>query len=111
MIMRMRELEGKEVMVFPFYGIPLPFTKGPARFLQLPDGRLYPVFDCAKIATFAPNPGVALPIDTAYFLGPDSLREFCAAPCIIDHRPKSSAENEAQLDSPSCEPRRRHKRR
>jgi|688.fasta_scaffold173006_4 hypothetical protein len=30
--------EGKDVYVFPFYGVPLPVTKGPQRYVYLPDG-------------------------------------------------------------------------
>ncbi|HEV3304690.1 MAG TPA: hypothetical protein VG055_33875 [Planctomycetaceae bacterium] len=92
MAKRMRELEGREVIVFPFLGIPVPFTLGPSRFFQLPDGRPHPVFDCSEIGEFLPKPDASLPIDTAYYIGPDSLREDCAAPCVIDHRPASRVE-------------------
>jgi hypothetical protein len=41
---RMRVLEDQDVYAFPFFGIPIPFTAGPNRFLQLPNGEPYPVF-------------------------------------------------------------------
>lgn len=36
---RMSVLEGQDVVAWVFYGVPLQFTKGPQRYLRLPDGR------------------------------------------------------------------------
>jgi hypothetical protein len=35
---RLQALQDQDVAVIPFYGKPLKFTKGPQRYLQLPDG-------------------------------------------------------------------------
>jgi hypothetical protein len=84
---RMRALEGEHVSVLPFFGIPVPYTKGPGRFLQLPDGQPYPVFDCSEIGTFVPKPMATLPIDMSYFLGPDMGSNSNEEPTVIDYRP------------------------
>ena len=84
---RLRGLEGAYMSVFPFFGIPVPFTRGPNRFLQLPDGRPHPVYDCAGFGTFVPNPTAALPIDTSYYIGPENERSMAPEPAVIDHRP------------------------
>lgn len=36
---RMAQLEGTDTVVFPIWGVPLPFTKGLPRYLVLPNGR------------------------------------------------------------------------
>jgi len=35
---RLASLEGQEIAAWPFYGLPMSFTKGPIRHLLLPDG-------------------------------------------------------------------------
>jgi hypothetical protein len=83
---RMRELEGEDVTAFPFYGVPLPFTRGPHRFVYLPNGQPYPVFDLSPFGKFVLNPTGKSPIDASYYLGPDSLRDAVPATAVIDHR-------------------------
>jgi len=87
---RMRTLEGEHANAFPFLGIPIPYTRGPSRFIQLPNGEPYPVFDCSEIGTFVPKPSAKLPIDMTYFLGPDMGGDQCEEPTVIDHRPVST---------------------
>jgi hypothetical protein len=90
---RLRGLEGADMSAFPFFGIPVPFTRGPNRFLQLPDGRPYPVHDFADFGTFVPNPTATLPIDTSYFIGPEDERRMAPDPAVIDHRPAIAHDN------------------
>jgi hypothetical protein len=37
LVERMQSLEGRDVAVWPFWGVPLPFSQGPNRVLILPD--------------------------------------------------------------------------
>jgi hypothetical protein len=38
LVRRLGQLEGEDVVAWAFFGIPLPFTRGPQRYLALPDG-------------------------------------------------------------------------
>lgn len=71
---RVAELDGRDVAVWAFFGVPVPLTVGPARHLLLPDGRAarVPAFpgDPPAVVDSAP-PGAALQEDG--FLGPPDL--------------------------------------
>jgi hypothetical protein len=84
---RMRALEGDEANVFPFFGVPAPFTAGPNRFLELPDGQPHPVFDVSPYGKFVPDPQATLAVDPTYFLGPYGLRDGFPKTAVVDHRP------------------------
>jgi hypothetical protein len=87
MAKRLRTLEGQDMAVFPFYGVPVPFTRGPCRFLRLPDGQLRPLFDLSAFGTFVANPLSEPPIDSTYYLGPEELSDVAPPSAVIDHRP------------------------
>jgi hypothetical protein len=84
---RMRALEGKDVNVFPFFGIPVPFTAGPHRFLELPGGQPHPVFDVSRYGKFLPDPQATLTIDPGYHLADDEDRDAFPKSAVVDHRP------------------------
>jgi hypothetical protein len=83
---RMRALEGQEVSVFPFFGVPVPFTAGPNRFLQLSDGQPHPVFDFSRFGKFVADPQAMLPVDPSYSLAADDLQGMARQSAVIDHR-------------------------
>jgi hypothetical protein len=89
---RLRSLEGQEFSVFPFFGIPMPFTAGPDRFLQLPEGQPYPLFDFAGYGHFVPNPNATLPVDDSYFMA-SGEREERPDSAVVDHRPMAGPGN------------------
>jgi hypothetical protein len=75
---RVGMLEGEDVVVAPFYGVPLSFTKGPQRYLLLPDGQtaiqvpMYQGGPCKLVdASLLGNAEV----QTDGFLGPPELSE------------------------------------
>jgi hypothetical protein len=84
---RMRALEGQDVNVFPIYGIPVAFTAGPNRFLQLPDGKPHPVFEFSRYGKFVPDPNAMLSVDPSYHLAADDLRGMAPQSAVVDHRP------------------------
>jgi hypothetical protein len=84
---RMLALEGQDVSVFPIFGVPAPFTAGPNRFLELPDGQPHPVFEFSGYGTLVPNPSATVRIDPTYFLGPNRLRDGFPKTAVVDHRP------------------------
>jgi len=107
MARRIRELEGQEMNLFPYFGIPVPYTRGPWRFLQLPNGQLHPVFD-TSVGTFVLNPEASLPIDTCYFIS-EELRHICAdIPVVIDHRPAKAANKKEQADKSASSKQKRN---
>jgi hypothetical protein len=83
---RVRSLEGQESHVFPFFGVPLPFTAGSDRFLRLPDGQPYPIFDFSGYGQFVADSQSTFPADSSYFLGDDKLTDRSSA-TVVDHRP------------------------
>jgi hypothetical protein len=97
---RMRSLDGSESSVFPFFGIPVPFTAGPDRILQLPGGQPYPVFDFARYGQFVPNPNTTLPVDDTYLLARHEL-EGRPQSAVVDHRPLAGAGTHQEPDETS----------
>jgi len=90
MTKRLRALEDKDATAIPFFGIPVPFTPGPYRFLRLPDGKPHPVVELSRYGKFVPDPQATLPIDVSYQLGPDMLGGTVSQSIVIDHRPAAS---------------------
>jgi hypothetical protein len=84
---RMRALEGKDANVFPFFGVPVPFTTGPNRFLELPDGQPHPVFDISRYGKFVADPQATLVLDPSYHLAADDLGDEFPKSAVVDHRP------------------------
>ena len=85
---RIRTVEDRDVVAFPFFGVPIPFASGPNRFLQLPNGQPYPVFDFTGYGKFVPDPTVTLPIDLTYSLRSNALHDESPKAAVVDHRPK-----------------------
>jgi len=77
LVKRLQQLEGKDVVAWCFYGLALPVTKGPQRYLQLPDGQFM------QIPLYAGGPATILPTEAlgniifeeTGFLGPPELAE------------------------------------
>lgn len=75
---RLAYLEGQDVVAWAFYGIPMQFTKGPQRFLMMPDGQ-----SALKIPMYVNGPSEIVSTDTLKnfdmqedgFLGPPQLAE------------------------------------
>jgi hypothetical protein len=87
---RIRSLEGQQVNAFPFFGIPVPFTRGPDRFLQLPSGVPHPVFELSRYGKFVPDPQAMLPVDPSYSLAADERQGTAPQSAVVDHRPVGS---------------------
>lgn len=75
---RFSNLEGLDVVAWVFYGVPLQFTKGPQRYLRLPDGR-----HAVKLPTYGNGPHEIVDViemenidpQEDGFLGPPQLTE------------------------------------
>jgi hypothetical protein len=93
MAARLRTLVGRNMAVFPFYGIPVPFTQGPYRFLCLPNGQLHPLCDLSAYGTFIANPLKQPPIDCTYYLGAEDLSDLDPPSVVVDHRPVTADAN------------------
>lgn len=79
---RIGQLEGEDVILWPFFGVPLEFSKGGQRYLRLPDGE-----NLLSIPRFEGGPVSRLPVtairkfdaqDTG-FVGPPELASNRAA--------------------------------
>jgi hypothetical protein len=73
---RLGELEGQDTVALPFYGVPLPFTKGPRRFLALPDGGyvtvpLYPGEPVKRVEASE----VSVPVEPHGYVGPREMAQ------------------------------------
>jgi hypothetical protein len=80
----------------------MPFTRGPVRFLYLPNGEPFPVFDISEFGTFVPKRTGLPPADPTYYLGPDSRREDVPPTDVVDHRKEPA---QAKDDTASRPPR------
>lgn len=67
--------EGRDTVVWCFYGVPLRFTQGPTRYLFLPDGRTALTIPSSPDQPAIPVPAdsVTTPIQDDGFLGPPYL--------------------------------------
>lgn len=77
LVKQMAAVEGKDMTVFPFYGIPLRFSKGPQRYLILPDGETalsIPVVEGAKIQRVEAEL-LGLEVEPNNFVGPPELAD------------------------------------
>ncbi len=73
---RIRELEGRDVVVWAFYGVLLPLSAGPERYILLPGDKAVsvPLFDGGpvKIVDVATLDGITM--EPSGYLGPIELR-------------------------------------
>lgn len=83
---RLRSLDGEDCNAFPFFGVPMPFTAGPDRFLRLPAGQPHPIFDFSGYGQFVADSHSTVPVDSSYYLG-DARRVDGPAGTVVDHRP------------------------
>lgn len=98
---RVAALEGQDVVVQCFYGIPLPITKGRQRYMALPDGRMFriPTFPGGKGESVDPATIRDLEIEDRGFLGPPELAESVAvAPAIAVGAGDGSDDQEEEED-------------
>lgn len=85
---KLAELEGEDVVAWPFYGVPLAFTKGPQRCLTLADGLTaisLPLTPGGKIHTLDATLLDPANVQDDGYLGPQELAAAPAAP-----RPKKA---------------------
>lgn len=79
LVQRMSELEGQDVCTVPIMGIPLPFTRGPVRYLLLPDQTALVVPLRGSPPAYGQRVAASLVEDMLpqddYFLGPSHLTQ------------------------------------
>jgi len=82
MVNRIQALEGKDVVVWPFYGIPLALSEGPQRYVVLPNGTAVsvPLFDGGPSHTVPATKLQGISIESSGYLGPVELRPAMPAP-------------------------------
>lgn len=73
---RLQQMEGKDVVAWAFYGIPLAITEGPQRYVVLPGGTALtvPMFDGGPVKVVDADTLDKLVIEEAGYLGPPELR-------------------------------------
>lgn len=74
---RLAELDGSDVYVIPFFGVPLRFSTGPQRYLVLPDGVKAMVIPHIKGGACKVFDADLLEFETQdnFYLGPDELSD------------------------------------
>lgn len=72
---RLGELEGRDVVVWAFYGVPLQFTRGPQRHVLLPDGSAVsvPLFAGGPVEVVDAGTLGDLAFEEAGYVGPPEL--------------------------------------
>lgn len=96
---RVAALEGQDVVVQCFYGIPLPITKGRQRYMAMPDGRMFrlPMFAGDRGGIVDPAAIRDLEIEERGFLGPPELAESVSvAPLVPVGAPDGSDDLEEE---------------
>lgn len=76
MARRLHEMEGKDVVAWAFYGVPLAITEGPQRYVVLPGNSAVsvPMFDGGPCKVVDTDSLDNLTIEEAGYLGPPELR-------------------------------------
>lgn len=74
---RIGALEGTDTVVVPFFGLPLKITRGPQRYLTLPNGQAVqiPLYDGAPARVIPADLMPEVPIQEDGFIGPIELSE------------------------------------
>ena len=70
LVHRLTDLEGCDVSVFPFFGTPLPISKGPNRFLLLPNDKAVAITKQQQHVDLSEED---VTVEESGFLGPPAL--------------------------------------
>lgn len=83
---RLQQLEGTDTVVWCFYGVALPVTKGPQRYLDLPGGRQkiqIPMYEGGPCRVVDADLLGKLPVEEAGFVGPPELATAMPAEQLV----------------------------
>lgn len=96
-------LDGSDTIAWCFYGVPLFFTRGPRRYLDLPDGRKMRVPRSASEPCRVVPAGQAAgrPVEQSGYLGPPELADVFFAPSSGGPDAADEADDDADDDDPS----------
>lgn len=89
LVRRLVELDGQDVTVWMFYGVPLPLTKGPLRYLLLPGAEYaLPVVEQAVTTPVRIDTVAHLEVESEGYLGPAYLIASGPAAVIVREPPQ-----------------------
>lgn len=82
----LQRLEGQDVTVWCFYGLALQITKGPQRYLRLPDGKFLqiPLYENGPCETVTEESLQSVEFEEAGYIGPPELAETSRAEETVD---------------------------